>query len=279
MFDYDKKSMKIILALADENTDKRNNKLSESLDIVKSEVSKKVALLSNDGVIVKNGSSELRLTEKGKKLAQSFSDRLRQVTAHLVYEGMDYDNARLNAFEIVMYCNDSYFEKFDVQAGEIVRLKELFSNREEISGEEVERNIKPGSYELPFAMYKSVVDDHNIMSMARAGFNDVCVVNINDEGGNVLLKVKKVEKKSAVKDRYMQASLSALEYYDGEKWISAFDKGIFVSIPLKAFSFLNIEGSNVINGILQGSVEIRVKVDGAVDHHGEPKTCFFTIFM
>lgn len=109
MADIDKNSIRMILTMAEESNEKwRVNKLCERLELEKYEVSKKVTRLAEKGLIDKSDITDLKLTEAGMAFAVSFSDRLRKVTTHLEYEGMDSEAAARNAFNIAMYCDNDY---------------------------------------------------------------------------------------------------------------------------------------------------------------------------
>lgn len=290
MVDIDKNSIRMILTMAEESNEKwRVNKLCERLELEKYEVSKKVTRLAEKGLIDKSDITDLKLTEAGMAFAVSFSDRLRKVTTHLEYEGMDSEAAARNAFNIAMYCDNDYFDRFDGQFGEMSRIKELYWNTfHPFSGADIERNLKPGTYELSFMTYRNNVVDHLNFSMAKGGFHNSCKLLVDESGGYVLIRIKEHEERSLLEKRFISGKISELKYFDGEGWVPAIE-GLIVRIPLRAFTFFNIGGRDVINGLIQGCVEIASKVEyGTAEHkHNIPDHaendgymhCIFAVFL
>jgi Mn-dependent DtxR family transcriptional regulator len=279
MIEYDINSIKMILAMADaEARVNRINELAKRLETDKSVVSRKISSLSEDGLVDKSDISDIKLTGKGRQLAKDIQDKMNAVEQHLIYEGMDSENARFNALRIVMYCNDAYFEKFSEPMTETIRIKQLMSDRAAFSGGELAERMRKGNYFFPFVIYREHVKGHGNISMANKGFENPCELVIGENSASVILRVKEMEAHSGMTGKLLSGRVTKLAYFNGKDYVKAYNGGMYVTIPLGAFCFENMARGDSFNNVLHGSVELRVQCSVGPVHMPE-SLCILTLFM
>lgn len=193
------------------------------------------------------------------------------------YEGMDSDNAQLNALRIVMYCNDAYFEKYDDPMTETIRIKQLMSDKQRFSGSELAERMQTGSYAFPFVIYREHVKGHGNISMANRGFENPCEIVIGETGAYVMLRIREMEAHSGTTGKLLSGRVMKLAYFDGRNYVKAYDGGMYVNIPLSAFSFENMARGDNFNNVLHGSVELKVQCSVGTLHMPE-SLCILTLF-
>ena len=279
MLDYEISVIRVLLALADkENAVSRINELARRLETDKSVVSRKITALSEDGLVDKSDISNIKLTGRGRRLAKEILEKMSAVERHLIYEGMDSENARFNALRIVMYCNDAYFEKFSEPMTEIIRIKQLMSDKQTFSGGELAERMRKGNYFFPFVIYREHVKKHGNISMANKGFENPCEIVIGENSAGVILRVKEMEAHSGMTGKLLSGRVMKLAYFDGKDYVNAYNGGMYVTIPLEAFSFENMARGDSFNNVLHGSVELRVQCSVGPVHMPE-SLCILTLFM
>lgn len=279
MIEYDINSIRMILAMADANTEvNRINELSRRLDVDRSVISRKITALAEKGLVDKSDMTSIILTDKGRQLAEQVQEKMSAVEQHLIYEGMDSDNAQLNALRIVMYCNDAYFEKFDDPMTETIRIKQLMSDKQRFSGSELAERMQTGSYAFPFVIYREHVKGHGNISMANRGFENPCEIVIGETGAYVMLRIREMEAHSGTTGKLLSGRVMKLAYFDGRNYVKAYDGGMYVNIPLSAFSFENMARGDNFNNVLHGSVELKVQCSVGTLHMPE-SLCILTLFL
>ena len=275
---YDKSTLRILLELNKRPDGCRAIHLSETLNLAKYEISKKLSLLAEEDMIYRTENKDVVLTEKGKAYSSAFARRIDLVVSHLGYEGMDYENAMLNSLEIAMHCNEAYFEKFEKPMTEIIRIKELFADKQSFSGAELARCMNMGSYSFPFVLYRERVKNHDNLSMANKGFENPCEMVIDKDGGSVVLRIKEMMEHSGMTGKLLAGHVLGIEYFDGRDYRLAKEGGQFAAIPLSAFEFRNISSRDRFNNMLLGSVELKVRCTVGIIHMPESK-CILSVFM
>ena len=84
--------------------------ISRTLGEEKYSVSRAVSSLEKDGYINRDDVRNPIITEKGYIAAQKYSERLEITLNHLLYEGVDIESAKRDAFYWALYCSDSTME-------------------------------------------------------------------------------------------------------------------------------------------------------------------------
>lgn len=262
------------LQFSEEN--RKITKMAQSLGLEKYEMSRQVAQLAKEGLIDRSDSRNPVLTEKGRQLAEKYIRRMELAQNHLIFEGLPKDKARADALMLTLYCSDNFFETIQLLE-ETMRMKEVFADKAQFSGDEFCEKIKDGSYTFPFIIYREKVKGQNNISMANKGFMHPCEVVINGNGGVVLLKPVEISEASKYSGLKMKGKVKHLKYYDGKKFVEAVMHSGHIQLPLKYFHFVNI-GSDTMTRILHGSICLRMCCTVGEMHMPE-STAIFTIFI
>ncbi len=268
------KILMCFLNFSEEN--RKIGKMAQALNIEKYEMSRHVALLEKEGLIDKSDTRNPILTEKGKKLAETYSKRMQLAQNHLMYEGVPEDEARHDALMLTLHCGDRTFENIQL-IEETLRMKDVFAKRKNFSGAEFCEKIKDGRYTFPFIIYREKVKNGSNISMANKGFAHPCEVVIGEGGGIVMIKAVDMKENSQFSGLQMKGRVKHLKYYDGKRFTEAAVSGDFIHIPLKYFNFVNI-GSDTMTRILHGSICLKMCCTVGEIHMPE-STAIFTLFI
>ena len=84
--------------------------IARTLGEEKYSVSRAIASLEKEGYIDRTDARNPLLTEKGYMVARHYSERLEITLNHLLYEGVDMESAKKDAFVWALCCTDSTME-------------------------------------------------------------------------------------------------------------------------------------------------------------------------
>ena len=249
--------------------------ISRTLGEEKYKISRAMNALEKEGVIDKNDTRHPMLTEYGKKLAEKYSERMEITINHLLYEGVDAQNANKDAYYWTLFNSDKTMDVIQ-SSGEKYRVKYEMRNEKEFTGETLCRKMKDGIYQLPFLIYREKFHNGSNISMANNGFEHPCTLSIENGIGTIKIHAVEITVKSPINGVKMRGKVKHLKYYDGYEYINVESYGDVLSFPASAMNFVNI-GSGM-GQILHGSVCLKMSCTAGLIHMPE-SVAIFTLLI
>lgn len=249
--------------------------ISRTLNVEKYKISRTIIALENDGYIDREDVRNPILTPEGYQEAVRYSDRIDVTLNHLLYEGVDIENAKRDAFYWALYCSDKTMDAVRA-AEERYRVKYELRGQKQFSGAALCKKLHDDCYQFPFLIYREHVKNGNNLSMANDGFEHPCTLCIKDGIGMIQLRAQSVSAKSKLNGKLMSGKVNSLKYFNSGRYISAELSGNVLSFPAKSLRFVNM-GTGV-GQILYGSVCLKMECSVGVLHMPE-STAIFTILI
>lgn len=249
--------------------------LSRLLDESKQKISRAFISLEKEGLIDRSDNRRPVLTEKGKCKALYYEERTDIILNHLLYEGLDMDNAEHDAFAWAMFSSDAGFEMLK-NSEQRYHAKYTLRKKTHFSGEVLCSYLKDGEYRFPFLIYREHMSEGSNLSMANEGFEHPCSLVVKNGKGVIRLKAVDVSFKSLATGREMNGKVRDLRYMKNGEFYPAAEDGESLSFPAEALSFINM--GTGIGQILHGSVCIRMRCSVGTKHMPE-STAVFTIIV
>lgn len=273
---YEILKLRILLSfLREDESMQKVTKLAEMFGEGKKKISRILQSLERDGLVNRDDTRAPKLTEDGRKKAEYYEERESVILNHLLYEGQDLDSAEYDACVMALYYSDEGM-RIVRESEQRYRAKYELRRKTSFGGDTLCRHMKDGDYNLPFLIYRENAKDGSNLSMANEGFVHPCILHIENGVGEVRLKPIPVSAKSKLTGREMTGQVRNLRYFDGGKYVNAYENEEWVSIPAKAFSVLNI-GANT-GQILHGSVSLKMQCSVGTVHMPE-STAIFTFLI
>ncbi len=269
--------LRVLLCFLENNKTKITvTQISKILNEEKYKVSRILIGLENDGLVDRTNNRTPKLTDKGKKVAKNYSERVEIIINHLLYEGLDITDARNDALYWALYSSDEAMKTIR-DTEERYRVKyELRNIKQNFSGALLCKNMKDGVYKFPFIIYKENVKNGNNISMANEGFEHTCNLVIKDGKGIIQMKAVNVISKSKCTNCLMKGKVKNMSYMDSGVFINAEKNGDILSFPADTINFVSI--GNGVGQILHGS--ICIKITWSVDIvHMSDLTAILTILI
>lgn len=241
----------------------------------KQKVSRILMALEKEGLLDRSNLRRPCLTAEGQQKAAYYEDRSSVVLNHLLYEGLDIDNAERDAYAWALYSSAQGIELIR-SSEQRYRAKYELRRVPRFTGQELCRHFRDGEYEFPFLLYKEQVEQGSNISMANAGFAHPCTISVRDGVGTVLLHPVEMAAHSKVTGRIMHGRVRNLSYLQDDRFVPARDDGGVICFPAGALEFLNI-GSGM-SQILHGSVCLKMQCTVGTRHMPE-STAIFTILI
>ena len=249
--------------------------ISRTLNVEKYKISRTLISLEKDGYIDCEDIRNPILTPTGYQEARRYSDRIDITLNHLLYEGVDIENARRDAFYWALYCSDKTMDA--VRATEQhYRVKYELRDFKQFSGIALCKKFHDGCYHFPFRIYREHVKNGNNLSMANEGFEHPCTLCIENGIGIIQLLAQSIAAKSKLNGKLMRGKVNSLKYFNFGRYISAEINGNVLSFPAESLHFVNM-GTGV-GQILHGSVCLKMECSAGVLHMPE-STAIFTILI
>lgn len=249
--------------------------ISRTLGEEKYKISRIVIGLEKDGLIDRSDQRHPVLTKVGKKTAEQCAERIRISLSHLLYEGVDLENARNDAFIWALYCSDKTMET--VRATEArYRVKYELRGQKQFNGATLCRRLGDGTYQFPFLIYREHVRNGSNISMGNEGFEHPCVLHVENGVGMIQLRAVAISANSGLNGALMRGKVKSLKYFDSGIFSSAEQSGDIFQFPASVLHFVNV-GSGV-GQILHGSVCIRLESSVGMIHMPE-STAIFTLLI
>ncbi len=249
--------------------------LSAMLGEGKQKVSRILMALEKDGLLDRSNLRRPCLTPEGLRRAAYYEDRSSVVLNHLLYEGLDIDNAEQDAYAWALYSSEPGIELIR-SSEQRYRAKYELRRVPRFTGQELCRHFRDGEYDFPFLLYKEHVEQGSNLSMANAGFAHPCTISVRDGVGTVVLRPVELAAHSQATGRMMHGRVRNLSYMQDGRFVPAQDDGGAIRFPAGVLEFLNI-GSGM-SQILHGSVCLKMQCTVGTRHMPE-STAIFTILI
>lgn len=229
------------------------------------------ATLEKEGLLNRSNPRSPVLTELGREKAHYYENRINIVLNHLLYEGLDMDNAEHDAYAWALFSSDKGMEIIK-SSEQRYRAKYELRKREQFDGTELCKHLHDGEYRLPFLMYKEHMTDGNNLSMSNSGFEHPCILTVTNGEGTIQLRPKEIWARSQMTGQEMIGRVRMLMYWDGMTFKNAETVNGMLMFPASTLSFLNI-GSGM-EQILHGSVCLKMQCSVGTNHMPEATAIF-----
>lgn len=154
--------------------------IARTLGKEKYAVSRAVSSLEKDGLVQRENARSPQLTEAGRQAASRYSERFETALNHLLYEGVDLESAKQDAFVWTLYCTDSTMETVRATE-ERYRVKYELRGQKQFSGAALCKKLKDGAIRAVPDLPRAHKDGSNL-SMANEGFEHPCSLYV--KGGS-----------------------------------------------------------------------------------------------
>ncbi len=248
--------------------------LSKMLGEGKQKISRELIAMEKEGLLDRTDNRRPVLTEAGRKMASYYEERTNTILNHLLYEGLDIDNAEHDSYIWALFSSEAGYETIK-NSEQRYHAKYSLRKRRSFNGEVLCSYLKDGEYRFPFLIYREHMVNGKNLSMANEGFEHPCSLVVKDGKGIIRLKPLEISHESLSTGMMMNGKVRNLQYRDREDFKPAQEDGEYLCIPVDAVSFLNI-GSG-IGQILHGSVWIKMRCSVGTKHMPESEAVFTLI--
>lgn len=229
------------------------------------------ATLEKEGLLNRSNPRSPVLTELGREKAHYYENRINIVLNHLLYEGLDMDNAEHDAYAWALFSSDKGMEIIK-SSEQRYRAKYELRKREQFDGTELCKHLHDGEYRLPFLIYKEHMTDGNNLSMSNGGFEHPCILTVTNGEGTIQLRPKEIWARSQMTGQEMIGRVRMLMYWDGMTFKNAETVNGMLTFPASTLSFLNIVSG--MEQILHGSVCLKMQCSVGTNHMPEATAIF-----
>lgn len=238
-------------------------------------ISRAISALEKEGLLSREQPRKPRLTENGRIQAARYAERISTTINHLLYEGVNVESAKSDAFYWALYNTDDTMEIIR-SAEERCRIKYELRSEKQFSGALLCKKMKDGEYRFPFIIYRENAKSGSNISMANEGFEHPCILSVKNGVGTIQLKALEITANSASTGKAMRGRIKSMKYFDKGSYINADENGNILSIPASVLNFKNVgEG---MGQILHGLVCLRMQCTVGIIHMPE-STAIFTILI
>ena len=250
--------------------------LADILGEGKQKISRLLMSLEKEGLLDRSDLRQPRLTQAGREQAAYYEKRTNIVLNHLLYEGLDLNDAEYDAYAWARFSSERGMEIIK-SSEQRYRAKYELRRQKEFGGEELCRHLADGEYSFPFLIYRETVRGGTNLSMANEGFRHPCVLRVADGRGHIVLQPVDLSAKSPLPGRKMNGRVRKLTILQPDGvFMRAEEDGENLAFSADVLHFLNIgEG---MGQILHGSVCMRMQCSVGTMHMPE-STAIFTIMI
>lgn len=249
--------------------------LAKTLGVEKYTVSRMLTVMEKEFLVDRTEIRHPVLTEKGKAEAMRYSERIDTALSHLMYEGVDMESAKSDAFYWALYNTDRTME---VISGleERYRIKYKLRGKPFFNGSVLCRMLKDGMYSFPFLFYGERIEKGSNLFIRNEDFEQPCMLVVKNGEGMVQIRLADGTGVSKDLGSSNHEKIKAMFYYDNETFISAEFIGSVLSVPASALNFVNI--GNGAGQILHGSVRVKIIFSADTEQRSE-RMAIFTILI
>lgn len=249
--------------------------IARTLNEEKHKISRAIIALGEEGLVDRSDNRAPVLTERGRAVAQQYDDRTNIALSHLLYEGVDLESAKQDAYFWALYNSEKTMDVIR-SSEEQYRVKYELRDQPMFSGATLCKKLKDGCYQFPFIIYRERVKDSTNLSMANRGFEQPCTLYVDHGVGIIQIRSKSMTARSGADGQLLLGKVKKMEYFDAGRFVSAEFHGDVISFPADALTFYNM-GSG-IGQVLHGSVCLRMQCSCGIVHMPE-STAIFTILV
>lgn len=250
--------------------------LADILGEGKQKISRLLMSLEKEGLLDRSDLRRPRLTRAGREQAAYYEKRTNIVLNHLLYEGLDLNDAEHDAYAWARFSSERGMEIIK-SSEQRYRAKYELRRQKEFGGEELCRHLADGEYSFPFLIYRETVRGGTNLSMANEGFRHPCVLRVADGRGQIVLQPVDLSAKSPLTERKMNGRVRKLTILQPDGvFMRAEENGENLAFSADVLHFLNIGAG--MGQILHGSVCIRMQCSVGTMHMPE-STAIFTIMI
>ena len=250
--------------------------LADILGEGKQKISRLLMSLEKEGLLDRSDLRRPRLTQAGREQAAYYEKRTNIVLNHLLYEGLDLNDAEHDAYAWARFSSERGMEIIK-SSEQRYRAKYELRRQKEFGGEELCRPLADGEYSFPFLIYRETVRGGTNLSMANEGFRHPCVLRVADGRGQIVLQPVDLSAKSPLTGRKMNGRVRKLTILQPDGvFMRAEEDGANLAFSADVLHFLNIGAG--MGQILHGSVCMRMQCSVGTMHMPE-STAIFTIMI
>ncbi|SDB02809.1 MarR family transcriptional regulator [Eubacterium oxidoreducens] len=267
--EYDVLQLRILLWFLNSPPEECNvTALSKGLNREKYQISRMMQQLEKEGLVNREDPRHPYLTPEGKAKGEYYKERMDLTVSHLVYEGVDLEHARTDAYYWALYNSDETMQVIRAM-DEKCRVKTYFRDREKFSGAELAKEIQSGIWQLQFIINREYGKAGRTVSMSNKAFEHPCVMAVVDGVGTVQLHSVPIRAFSPLSNSLLEGKAKNVKYFqDGMFHQAEFGSDVVV-IPLEAFSFYSNGKGN--NQVIYGSLMLKFQASVGKVHMPESK--------
>ena len=249
--------------------------ISKTLQKEKYEISRSMIQMEKEGLVDRSDNRAPKLTEKGKERAEYYQARIDVVLNHLLYVGVDLEHAKQDSYILALRCSDAMIEVMK-KNDERYRVRRKLRGRKKFDGATLCKEMRDGTYEFPFIVYRDKLKENSIISMANRAFEHPCTLCVHNGRGTIQIRILYLLEKSRLNGMPVTGQVVKFDYFDHGYYTSAEMYGDIISFPAAALNFMNMgEGAGQI---LHGGVGVRLQSSVGSMHMFESEA-YFTLLI
>ncbi|MCR5667304.1 MAG: MarR family transcriptional regulator [Eubacterium sp.] len=242
--------------------------LSKALNKEKYQISRQLQQLEKDGLINREDTRHPCLTQYGMERGMYYKERLDLTISHLVYEGVDLEHARNDAYYWALYNSDKTMEVIKAM-DEKCQIKNYFRGKDKFTGRELAETIRDGVYQLQFIINREHSKVGKTVSMSNSAFDHPCVLAVKEGTGTVQLHSVPIKAFSPFARTLIEGKAKSVKYFQDGMYHQAEFGADVVVIPLEAFQFYS-NGTGT-DQIIYGSLMMKLQASVGNVHMPESK--------
>lgn len=274
---------RVVLAYYHEDKPKMVD-IAKGNGLTKPEVTKAVQELEKEGILEKNGSKNISLTDTGYEIAQKYHRKYEIAYANLEDSFNNEAKVSQAAHMVAMTFPDEYFERRSVSNNAKALMKKL-EGYFTFDGKQFCEAVEDGTYPISFTLltvphpfnrnsvptHSHGCESHEVInkeitaedlldedrafkernSMANFGFVHPTVIKIKNDIGYLHLHRVLMAQRSMKTGEMMSGKANCVEYFDGTKFVKCQINGDDIEVPLEYFWFCRQEN------LMQGKLRMR----------------------
>ena len=259
----------------DEQKTNTVTKIAKTLGKEKYTITRILDTLEQEGLVDRSNNRKPKLTEAGIQETEKYVRRIEVASNHLIYEGVEPEYAVVDSMYWALYNSDQTMRVIEATE-ERYRIKNEMQDKSRFTGAALCRQMKDGSYQFPFLIYKEVAKDGNHISMLDEGFLHPCTLVVKDGEGIIMLQRTTITKKIPHSNKEVSMKINRISYYDEGELLDAEVRGNLFLFPASVLQFVNV--GQGIGRIFHGSV--RLSFEGTGQRSDVPElAAIFTILI
>lgn len=268
----DMEKLHVLMALW-ENPDntKKVSAIARNMGVQSYQVSRIMSALEQEGLVDKSIERHPVLTDAGCAFAKDFQRKRDILITHLIYEGVEEEQAKRDAWYWAESVSDETMEVLEA-ANEHYRIKYELREEKSFSGNILCKLMRDGDYPISFIFYKIDGKARGELSMANNGFENPCILQVRDGKGTIRLKTKRISAESGSDGHTMAGKIDQVKYYDHHRYVEAKQQGDLISFPANAIRFMNC-GTGMTQ-FLCGTINLKMHCSVGRIHMPESETLF-----